>query len=148
MSIEWLLTKTSNNNTQNKASKGASEESELSEKIHSSKSKELNQEKKNCKRMRQPGDKHSLSVKMQNQHSEIELSCDCGFEGKVNLGKIDSKLPEEDRKHSVCFECPNCKLHLQYDCSTGKIKTKKKFGEFCLGSSVSLAQIMKFLLYL
>ena len=62
---------------------------------------------------------------MQNRHSEIDLRCDCGYEGTVTYDKTDSKLLEKDKKDFVYFECPNCKQHLQYNCLTGKTKTKK-----------------------
>ena len=130
MSIDWLLTKTLNNNTKKNATKGTPEKSGPSEKTQGSKSKELKQEN-NCKS--QPGDKHSLSSEIQNQQSEIELCCDCGFKGNITWDKTDPKLLEKDKRHFVYFKCPNCKRHLQYDCYTGKIKAKKGVWGILLG---------------
>lgn len=133
MSIDWLLTKTLNNNTKKNTTKGTPKESGLSDKVHGSKSKELNQRKQNFKKKRQPGDEHPLSAKMQNRYSGIELHCNCGYEGKVSCSKMDLRSPQEDKKGTVHFECPNCKLNLQYDCATGKIKIKKGIWGVLLG---------------
>lgn len=125
MSIEWLLTKASDTEAQEKKLKRANEEGGPSDNVSGSKPRELNQETKNCKEERQHKDEYSSSAKTQNRHPEIDLRCDCGFEGTVTCDKMYPRLLEKDKKDFVYFECPNCKRHLQYNYLTGNIKTKK-----------------------
>jgi hypothetical protein len=125
MSIEWLLTKAPDTETQKKALERTQEEGELSDKVHDSKPKEPNRTAENGQPEGQPKDIHASSAETQGRASEIDLRCDCGYEGTVALGEMDSKLTGKDEKGTVFFDCPDCGRHLQYDYSTGKIKAKK-----------------------
>jgi predicted RNA-binding Zn-ribbon protein involved in translation (DUF1610 family) len=133
MSIEWLLTKATDTEAQRKALKRANEESGLSDKVHSSKPGGLNRAAENDGEERQLRDEDSLGAKMQCRHFEIDLRCDCGYEGTATIDKMDSTLSKKRKKGFAYFECPNCKRHLQYDCLTGKIKTKKGILKVLLG---------------
>jgi hypothetical protein len=70
-------------------------------------------------------DAHSVSREAGSRHPEAYLRCDCGYEGTVSRDNMDSQLPGRQKSGSVNLECPDCERHLQYDHSTGKIKTKK-----------------------
>ncbi len=106
MSIEWLLIKNKEIEAQRKTLQST-------------------QKEKDCTQINQMTGWDSSSSKVPNLPFEIELHCDCGYEGTVVRGKTDFKFIGKGKKNFAYFECPNCKRHLRYDCSTGKIKIKK-----------------------
>jgi len=120
--------KTTDIEAQKQVLERAYKESRLSEKVYNSKIRELNQGTDKC------GDesklREELVAKVQGRHFEIDLRCDCGYEGTVICGKMDFKLCGKNKKRFAYFKCPNCKRRLQYDCSTGTVKTKKRLRSF------------------
>jgi len=133
MSIEWLLTKTKDIEAQKRSFKKTHKESGLSDKGNSSKPGEPNQGKMNSENESQLRDGYLPSPKVKKRQFELDLRCECGYEGTVIQNNMDTNLPEKQKKGFVYFECPSCKRHLQYDCLTGKIKTKKGIWGVLLG---------------
>lgn len=127
MSIEWLLTKAVEVQAKEKSSKKPHEEDSLSDSVPGSKPEEPNQETEGGKQQRQPKSDYIPSAKMHNRNPEIEFRCDCGYIGTVTEGKTDFKLLRTDKKGLSYFECSNCRRHLQYNLSTGEVKTQKGF---------------------
>ena len=105
MSIEWLLVKNKDSEEKQKNSPRAQQEGKDDQKS------EL--------------DENLSGFDARNFPSEIELRCSCGYEGIVSKSKSDFKFLRQDKKSCIYFECSNCKRHLKYDCSTGKVKIKK-----------------------
>lgn len=124
MSIEWILMKTTDIEAQRKVLEKAHKEGRLSDEVYNKKLRELNQVSNSCEDESQLGG-NKLGAKVKDRHFEIDLRCDCGYEGTVTCGEMDVKLVGKDKKGFVHFECPSCKRHLQYDCSDGTVKTAK-----------------------
>jgi len=127
MSTEWLLTKTVEAQAKEKSSKRPHEEDSLSDSVPGSKQGEPNQETESSEQHRQRKSDYIPSAKTHNRHPEIELRCDCGYIGTVTEGKTDFKLLRTNKKGLSYFECSNCRRHLQYNTSTGEVKTQKGF---------------------
>ena len=125
MSIEWLLMKTTDIEAQRKVLEKAYKQGRLSDKVYNKKLKELYKAAVNSQGQSRLRDESILPAKLQDQQFEIDLRCDCGYEGAVTCGEMDVKLVGKDKKGFVHFECPSCKRHLQYDCSNGTVKTAK-----------------------
>jgi len=70
-------------------------------------------------------DNGSSIPKIEDEHWVIDLVCVCGYKGTVTYGQMDFKVLGKDKKGFLYFGCPECKLHLQYDPLTGKIKTRR-----------------------
>ena len=116
MSIEWLLTKTTDTEAQSKPSKRPHNEGVLSDKTDSSESRE--QDKRT---------EYFSSNEMQNQHPALNMQCSCGCTGTTAQSKTDFKFLRKDKNGFAYFECSNCRRHLRYNPSTGKIKIQKGF---------------------
>jgi hypothetical protein len=124
MSIEWLLATTTVAEVQKKPSKRPHNEDVLSDKAHSSDSREQNKRTE-----------YFSSNEMQNQHPVLNMQCSCGCTGNAARSKTDFKLLRTDKNGFAYFECLNCLRHLRYNPSTGKIKIQKgllgvMFGKF------------------
>ena len=127
MSLEWLLTKAVEAQAKEKSSKRPHEEDLFSDNVPGSKLEEPNQETESGKQQRQRKSDYIPSAKTHHRHPEIELRCDCGYIGTVAEGKKDFKLLRTGKKGLSYFECSNCRRHLQYNSSTGEVKTQKGF---------------------
>jgi len=73
---------------------------------------------------------NELSDKIHNKLFEIDLRCDCGYEGTYAYNKKDFNFVGKDKKGLAYFECPNCKRRLQHEISTTKTKIQKKIFRF------------------
>lgn len=71
------------------------------------------------------GHQHLYSQKAFSPHFRVNLRCDCGYEGTGARNKEDLTVVTNERSDFAYFKCPKCKPHLQYDCLTGKIKTRR-----------------------
>ena len=125
MSIEWLLTKTAGTEAQSKPSIKPHNEGVISDKDNNSISTKQNHETEYRDEERRRRAEFFSSAKMQNQHSEINLCCSCGYSGTVTQSKTDFKLLRTDKNGFAYFECSNCRRHLRYNSSTGEIKIQK-----------------------
>jgi len=133
MSIEWLLTKTSSTQTQGKPPKNTHKEGGLSGTDHDSKSRELDQEKEDNGEQRLVRAEDLSSAKMENEFSEIDIRCKCGYTGTVSQSKTDFKLLRTGKNGLAYYECSNCRRHLRYNSSTGEIKLQKGILGILLG---------------
>lgn len=135
MSIEWLLTKTTDTDGRKKPVKKIPKEGGYSNEGAVSKRDEQNDGEINSQNERQLKNGCLLSPEIKHRQIELNFRCECGFEGTVNQDNMDKKLPEKHKKGFVTFECPNCKRQIQYDHSTGTYRTPKGilgvlFGKF------------------
>lgn len=71
--------------------------------------------------------------KIRNGHIIINLNCPCGWQGIVTHGQMQAELLGKDRKGFIYFQCPQCKEHLQYAPTSGKVKIRKGILGFLFG---------------
>jgi len=68
--------------------------------------------------------KSNSTLSFDGKHLETNLICPkCKRVGKVSNIKNDFTLIGKDKNGFMYFECPGCKIHLQWDSVTGKIKS-------------------------
>ena len=77
--------------------------------------------------------KWGFKGKIRNEHIIVNLNCPCGWRGIVTHGQMQAELIGKDRRGFIYFRCPKCKEHLQYDPTSGKIKTRKGILGFLFG---------------
>jgi len=78
-------------------------------------------------------EKGGFKGEIQNGHIVINLNCPCGWQGIVTHGQMQAELLGKDRRGFIYFQCPKCEKHLQYDPTTGKVKTRKGVLGFLFG---------------
>jgi len=79
------------------------------------------------------GHQHLYTQKAFSPHFKVNLRCACGYEGTGARNKKDLTVVANQQSDFAYFKCPKCKRLLQYDCLTGKVKTKRGARGILLG---------------